>query len=77
MFPRPSTFYATTKQAGENLGLNYHRWFGMDFVAVRYAAAFGPWGGSAGRGEPTQMMRSLVESALKGEETVYRSRTME
>ncbi len=77
MFPRPSTFYATTKQAGENLGLNYHHWFGLDFVAVRYAAAFGPWGGSGGGGEPTQMMRSLVESALKGEEAVYRSRPME
>lgn len=77
MFPRPATFYATTKQTGENLGLNYQRWFGVDFVAVRYGAAFGPWGGRGGGGEPTQMMREVVEKALKGEEAVYRSKSME
>ena len=31
--PRPVTFYATTKQTIENLGLNYARWCGVDFAA--------------------------------------------
>src|ERR1700733_13567726 len=33
-FPRPNTFYSTTKQAVENLGLNYARHCGVDFAAV-------------------------------------------
>ncbi|MBI4199410.1 MAG: NAD(P)-dependent oxidoreductase [Chloroflexi bacterium] len=75
--PRPSTIYATTKLAAENLGLNYARWYGLDFVAVRYSAVYGPWNGRGGGGEPSQLMRQLVEKALKGEEAVYRDRPSE
>jgi nucleoside-diphosphate-sugar epimerase len=73
---RPSTIYGATKQAGENLGLNYARWFGVDFVAVRFAAVAGPWRGRGGGG-PSVMFRELVEDALSGKEVTIQPRAME
>jgi nucleoside-diphosphate-sugar epimerase len=75
-FPRPTTFYAATKQAVENLGLNYARWHGMEFAAVRYGAAFGPWSGQGGGG-PSNVMRAAVRGALAGEEAVLPSGSLE
>lgn len=66
-FPRPTTFYATTKQAIENLGLNYARWCDVDFAAVRYGAVCGPWSG-AGGGGPSMIMKEAVQRLLKGAE---------
>jgi nucleoside-diphosphate-sugar epimerase len=68
-FPRPTTFYAATKQAVENLGLNYARWHGVDFAAVRYGAAFGPWSGHGGGG-PSNVMRAALRAAMVGDEAV-------
>ena len=68
-FPRPLTFYASTKQAIENLGLNYAQWCSVDFRAVRYGAVCGPWSG-AGGGGPSNILRQAVSNALKGEEAV-------
>ena len=62
-FPRPTTFYASTKQAIESLGLNYARWHGIEFAALRYGAVFGPWGG-AGGGGPSNVMKEAVRRAL-------------
>jgi nucleoside-diphosphate-sugar epimerase len=75
-FPRPTTFYAATKQAVENLGLNYARWHGMEFAAVRYGAGFGPWSGQGGGG-PSNVMRAAVRCALAGEEAVLPSGSLE
>jgi nucleoside-diphosphate-sugar epimerase len=75
-FPRPTTFYATTKQAVENLGLNYARWCGVEFAALRYGAVFGPWSGHGGGG-PSNVMREAVRRALAGEEAVLPSGGME
>jgi nucleoside-diphosphate-sugar epimerase len=75
-FPRPTTFYAATKQAVENLGLNYARWHGLEFAAVRYGAAFGPWSGHGGGG-PSNVMRAAVRAALAGEEAVLPSGGLE
>ena len=61
--PRPVTFYATTKQTIENLGLNYARWCGVDFAAVRYGAVAGPWSGRGGGG-PSNVFRDAVLKAL-------------
>ena len=66
-YPRPGSIYAATKQAGEDLGLNYHWSFGLDFVAVRFAAVFGPWTGRGGGGGPTQRYREMVERSIRGE----------
>ncbi len=75
-FPRPSTFYAATKQAVESLGLNYARWCGLDFVAVRFGAVAGPWRGRGGGG-PSNIFRDLVERAIRGEEATLPPSTMD
>ncbi|MGE0737135.1 MAG: NAD-dependent epimerase/dehydratase family protein [Alphaproteobacteria bacterium] len=67
--PRPTTFYASTKQAIENLGLSYARWYGLEFAAMRYGAVFGPWRGQGGGG-PSGVMRDAIAAALKGEEAL-------
>jgi nucleoside-diphosphate-sugar epimerase len=66
-YPRPTTFYATTKQTIENLGLNYAQWNGVDFSAVRYGAVCGPWSGNGGGG-PSNTVREAIQRALRGEE---------
>ena len=66
-YPRPATIYASTKQAAENLGLNYAESFGVEFVAVRFPAVFGPWRGRGG-GSPSNLMREMVEKSLRSEE---------
>ena len=75
-FPRPTTFYATTKQAIENLGLNYARWSGVDFGALRYGAVMGPWSGRGGGG-PSNVFREAVRAALDGREGVIPAGAME
>ena len=75
-FMRPTTFYATTKQAVENLGLNYARWCGVDFAAVRYGAVAGPWRGQGGGG-PSNVLREAVQRALRGEEAVIPAARLE
>ncbi len=75
-FPRPTTFYATTKQAIENLGLNYARWAGIDFAALRYGAVMGPWSGRGGGG-PSNVFREAVRAALEGREGVIPAGAME
>jgi nucleoside-diphosphate-sugar epimerase len=75
-YPRPTTFYATTKQTIENLGLNYARWCGVDFAAVRYGAVAGPWNGRGGGG-PSNVFREAVVNALAGREALVPAGTME
>ncbi len=75
-FPRPSTFYSATKQSIESLGLNYARWCGIEFAAMRYGAVFGPWGGQGGGG-PSNVMRTAVQAALDGGESVLPAGAME
>jgi nucleoside-diphosphate-sugar epimerase len=75
-FPRPTTFYASTKQAIESLGLNYARWCGIEFAAMRYGAVFGPWGG-AGGGGPSNVVREALRRALAGEEASLPAGAME
>ncbi|MBI3940915.1 MAG: NAD(P)-dependent oxidoreductase [Acidobacteria bacterium] len=75
-YPRPSTFYASTKQAAENFGLNYADAFGLDFLAVRFPAVFGPWSGRGGGG-PTNRIRAMIERVLRGEESSLPARLTE
>jgi nucleoside-diphosphate-sugar epimerase len=75
-YPRPASIYASTKQACENLGLNY-TWFGVDFVAVRFSAIFGPWRGPGGGGGPSHLFREMLEKSLHGEESTFHKRTLE
>ena len=73
-WPRTTTFYASAKLACENLGLNYAESFGLDVVAVRYAAVFGPWKGPGGGGPTTGLFREMVEKALRGEDDIIPGR---
>jgi nucleoside-diphosphate-sugar epimerase len=75
-FPRPTTFYAATKQAVENLGLNYAKWCGIEFAGLRYGAVFGPWSGSGGGG-PSNVIREAMRNALAGREAVLPPGAME
>ena len=65
--PRPTTYYAMTKQAVESMGLNYAKHAGIEFAGMRYGPVAGPWRGSGG-GEPTNIFRGAVTCAIKGEE---------
>jgi nucleoside-diphosphate-sugar epimerase len=75
-FPRPLSIYASCKQAVESLGLNYARWFGVDFAAVRYGAVAGPWSG-AGGGGPSNVFLTLVRHAMQGQEGVVPAAALE
>jgi nucleoside-diphosphate-sugar epimerase len=75
-FPRPLSIYASCKQAIESIGLNYARWFGVDFAAVRYGAVAGPWSG-AGGGGPSNVFLTLIRNAMRGEEGVVPAATLE
>lgn len=65
-YPRPNNVYAANKQAAEDLGRAYQNTFGLDVVAVRFAAVFGPWGPGGG-GSATTAMERWVRSAMAGE----------
>src|SRR4029079_6353885 len=75
-FPRPTTFYSATKQAGESLGLNYAKWCGIEFAGLRYGAVFGPWSG-AGGGGPSNVIRQALKDALAGREATVPPGAME
>jgi nucleoside-diphosphate-sugar epimerase len=75
-FPRPTTFYAATKQAVESIGLNYAKWCGIEFAGLRYGAAFGPWSGSGGGG-PSNNARNAMLDALAGNEATVPPGSME
>src|SRR5262245_33216796 len=75
-FPRPTTFYAATKQAVESLGLNYAKWCGIEFAGLRYGAVFGPWSG-AGGGGPSNIIREAMRNALAGREATVPPGAME
>ncbi len=74
--PRPTTFYAATKQAVESIGLNYARWCGIEFAGLRYGAVFGPWNG-AGGGGPSNTVRQALADAIGGREAKVPEAAME
>jgi nucleoside-diphosphate-sugar epimerase len=75
-FPRPLSIYASCKQAIESIGLNYARWFGVDFAAMRYGAVAGPWSG-AGGGGPSNVFLTLIRHVMRGEEGVVPAAALE
>ena len=55
--------------AGEYLGLNYHRQFGVDFVAMRVVRAYGPgyrYPGAAPN-DGARMIKDMIEGALSSD----------
>ena len=66
---RPTTFYSSTKLAGEHLALIYAADFGVDAVLLRYGAVIGEWAGP-NRSIPGRLARALLVPAMKGETAV-------
>jgi len=63
--PRPITVYGITKLFNENMGLVYHKNYGVDFVAVRLSNVFG-----AGRTLGTTALLSImISDAIEGKKT--------
>lgn len=65
-WPRPAILYGTTKQAAENLALNYSSSYGFQALCLRFATVFGPWA-TGGGGAGTTMMEDLVRAAARNE----------
>lgn len=61
----PPSTYASLKLAAEWVAHNYRTEHGMDFVVIRLAGVFGPWGG--GLSSPGRLIRQIVESAWLGQ----------
>jgi UDP-glucose 4-epimerase len=66
---RPMTLYSATKLACEHIALLYHDNFGVDVVALRYAAVIGLWAGP-NFSIPGRLVRALLVPALRGETAV-------
>lgn len=64
---RPNSVYGATKLAGEHMGLNYVRNYGLDFVALRFGSTFGP--GKLARHGIVGLHSRIIEAAMAGEET--------
>src|SRR5581483_1440437 len=65
-WPRPGSIYAATKQAAENLALNYTSSFGLRTTCLRFATVFGPWAAGGG-GIGTTAMEDIARAARRGE----------
>lgn len=69
--PPPPSFlslYGHAKVAGEGLGFHYHKAFGLDFFALRFATICAP--GKLARHGPMSIHSRLIENALAGARTV-------
>lgn len=64
----PDGVYDVTKYAAEQMGLNYARSHGVDFVALRFAATYGP--GRMARHGSLAIRSAIVENAYHGVPTV-------
>jgi UDP-glucose 4-epimerase len=64
---RPVTVYDHAKVASEGLGDNYAATGGPEFVALRFAAIYGP--GKLARHGPMSLVSGLIESAWAGRPT--------
>lgn len=60
----PRLVYDVTKLASEGMGLNYQRDYGLQFVALRFAAIYGP--GKLARHGPVSIHSKIIENALAG-----------
>lgn len=62
---RPGNIYAATKIANEHLALLYHDLYGVDVVALRFAAVLGSTGGVP-TGVPGRLLARLAEAGASG-----------
>lgn len=63
----PFFVYDYMKIASEGMGLNYHRAYGIAFIALRFASIYGP--GKLARHGPMSVLSKLIENAMLGQPT--------
>ncbi|MDP2728376.1 MAG: NAD-dependent epimerase/dehydratase family protein [Dehalococcoidia bacterium] len=63
----PNSVYGATKLAGEHMGSNYRRNYGLDFVVLRFGSTYGP--GKLVRHGTVGLHSRIIESAMAGQET--------
>lgn len=63
-YPNPRSVYDVTKVAGEVMGLNYARTYGIQFVSLRFANIYGP--GKLARHGRVSLHSKIIECALAG-----------
>ena len=65
---RPTTLYAITKHAAEQLALRYADTFALDVRVARVGAVFGPWEHPTGLRDTMSVPFQLAVKAMRGEE---------
>lgn len=73
--PAPGTLYPITKLAAERLALRLGELAGLDVVAARVGAAFGPWEADTGARDTLSPHFQLVRHARRGIEAVLPRRS--
>ncbi|MCX7685062.1 MAG: NAD(P)-dependent oxidoreductase [Acetobacteraceae bacterium] len=66
----PASLYGVTKYAVERLGLRLAALWGLDAVAARIGAAFGPWERDSGVRDTLSPFLALMQAALMGRQAV-------
>lgn len=65
--PQPATLYGVTKLFGERLAAHYRAVHGLDIVAARLSAVFGPWERDTGLRATLSVPWQLAGMAVRGE----------
>lgn len=73
--PSPRSLYGITKLAAEQLALRYREIAGLDVVAARLAAAFGPWEAESGARDTLSPFYRVAQLARKGGEAILPRRS--
>lgn len=68
--PVPESLYGISKYAAERSALRYRTLHGMDIVAVRLSAVFGPWERDTGVRDTLSPLLQATRAARAGEEAV-------
>ncbi len=71
---QPTTLYGITKLLGERLVRHYRARHGLDCVAARLSAVFGPWERDTGLRASLSVPFQLAGLAVRGEEAVLAAR---
>jgi nucleoside-diphosphate-sugar epimerase len=68
--PVPLSLYGVTKYAAERAGLRLCGHWGLDAVAARIGATFGPWERDTGLRDTLSIHLAIAAAAMRGEEVV-------
>ena len=73
--PAPRSLYGITKLAAEQLALRYRDTAGLEVVAARLAAAFGPWEADTGSRDTLSPFYRIAHLSRAGEEAILPRRS--